>query len=553
MIPRGTIALARRISIKYLAAVTITISVIFLAVFLWVSRQQEQHIMEQVQKQAVAVYTQIALTREWVAEHGTILVEKKAGVDSNPYLTDPDVRTADGRVYTRISPSMLTTQLSDRAAAGGNYFFRLSGPNYLNPRNAPDDTDRHALEEFRKGAVGGIFRVETFEGGSVLRYIAPVHMNESCMACHGSRPGYTEGESAGCLSVFVPLDDALAAIGHNKTILLVGMALFAGSSVLVLFVSTSALIFRPIKNIRTSIGEIYTKARNSSRPCAGAGEGDELGEIREYCYFLDEQLRNQHAELERNIGEATRDLSEANRRLETLNRELTALNAAKSDFFSDISHELRTPLTNIKGAADILARIGLEDKNGNYVDIIRRNADYLIKIVVDFLDYSRIEAGQPNLRLEKASLKEIAEEAVLAHQAQADARSLGLVLKADEDACAVFDKQRIFQVITNLISNALKFSPEHGEVAVEVTAANGTAGVCVSDNGPGIDPLYHQAVFQKFYQAPGPAGARLHKGSSGIGLAICKGIVEAHGGRIWVETAPGQGSKFRFSLPIQEC
>ncbi len=230
---------------------------------------------------------------------------------------------------------------------------------------------------------------------------------------------------------------------------------------------------------------------------------------------------------------------------------MVTLNRAKSDFLSDISHELRTPLTSIKGAADLLARKYSGD-DPVYVDIIRRNADHLVKTVVDFLDYSRIEAGQLDLNLEVGSLRATAADVILAQQGEAQAKSMDLKLDAAEDRAVRFDHQRIYQVMTNLISNAVKFSPAQTTVLVRVSWDNrDTAEVCVSDDGPGIDKKFHAAIFERFYQIASDENHHILQGSSGIGLAICKGLVEAHGGRIWVESEQGKGSRFCFSLPVR--
>jgi signal transduction histidine kinase len=171
--------------------------------------------------------------------------------------------------------------------------------------------------------------------------------------------------------------------------------------------------------------------------------------------------------------------------------------------------------------------------------------------VVDFLDYSRIEAGQLELHLEHASLRSIAEDAAASLRAISDRRSIDLVIEAKEDIEARVDRQRIYQVITNLVSNAVRFSPDSGTVTVRIDAENGSARLCVEDQGPGIDQKYREAVFDKFFQAPDPGYKKLHEGTSGIGLAICRGLVEAHHGKIWTQSEPGRGSRFYVAIPLK--
>jgi len=279
-------------------------------------------------------------------------------------------------------------------------------------------------------------------------------------------------------------------------------------------------------------------------------KGDELKEIADFCYLIDEKMKNQHQELERKIAEATRDLSETNKHLEFANKELAELNRAKSDFFSDVSHELRTPLTSIKGAVDTLERKS-SCSDPVYLDIIKRNSNHLNKIVVDFLDFSKLEAGQLDFNFEQASLKDVAEDAMLSQQAVAQKKSVDLILDVDEDLVIRVDHQRIYQVLINLLSNAIKFSPDHGTVTVKLESIDHKVQVSVQDQGPGMDPKYHAAFFEKFYQAPEHNRDKILRGSSGIGLAICKGLVKAHGGDIWVESEPDKGSRFIFTLPRQ--
>ncbi len=545
MFNRLTSFLGGRISFKFFMISSLTISVIFVMVFLFIAHLQEKHIMEQVRKQATILHKQVVLTRAWVADHGCILVKKTPGVKSSAFLPRPDLEDKDGVTYTRITPAILTKQLSDKAGKSDSYSFKITNANPLNPDNKPDRFETEALKLFKSSQKDGIFRIEFRDGKETLRYVAPLYVSSTCLGCH-MVDGHKPGDVGGCLSVFVPMDDARSAINQETATLLVGGVVFAGLLVMLLFVATRALVFKRIGDIRATL----SGASDGTSDGVALAEGDELKEIADFCYLLNEKLQDQRKELERKIGEATRDLSGTNTSLEAANRELIRLNKAKSDFFSDISHELRTPLTSIKGAADIVARKGLCEDPA-YIDIIRRNADHLIKAMVDFLDYSKIEAGQLELHTERSSLHDVATDAMLSQRAQADDKGINLLLDASKDSYTDFDRQRIYQVMTNLLSNAVKFSPDRGDIVLRIISENGMINVCVEDEGPGLEAEYHEAVFEKFYQTPDTKGAAIHKGSSGIGLAICKGIVEAHRGSIWVESEPGKGSRFFFSLPVR--
>lgn len=533
------------ISVKFLVVSATAITTIFAVLLAWFWNLQSEHIMEQVRKQAIILNKQITLTRQWCSETNGILMEKSSGLDSNPYLENPDVRADDGKIYTRITPSILTTLLSAKARNSELYWFKLTNDVFLNPGNAPDDLEKKALKTFRENGSDGFFQTDLVNGRPTLRYLAPVYVTGDCIQCHAENNAGV-GNIGGCLSVFVPIDGAQAAIRKNTVLVFGGGVGLAFSLVGLLYVITSSLVFNRIKEIRESISNLgLAQSEQSSKQ-----QGDELKEIADFCYLLDTKLRTEHDNLENRIKEATRDLSLTKDRLEKANRELEALNRVKTEFFSDISHELRTPLTAIKGAADIISRKS-PDHSPQYMEIIKRNADHLTKLVVDFLDFSKIEDGQIELEYGEASFNEIIESAVKSFESESSAKSLSIICDAD-DAMFSFDSTRMFQVMTNLLSNAIRFSPEGGTIKITAEKlSDAMFRVSVADQGPGILEKFQKNIFRKFYQIKDAVSASFQKGSSGIGLAICKGLVEAHKGRIWIENDPGGGAKFLFEIPMR--
>ena len=292
-----------------------------------------------------------------------------------------------------------------------------------------------------------------------------------------------------------------------------------------------------IQSLRLEDGEVEIK-------------GDELKEFAGLCYMMDEKLKSRHNELEKRIKEATKDLYNTNLKLKQANKEMSALNTAKTEFFSDISHELRTPITSIKGAVDILSRKS-SCSDPTYLDIIKKNTDHLTRTIIDFLDYSKIEAGRLDLDITDDSLTDIAKGVIESQKTDAMKKGLRIELDAPEDFVLSFDRYRIYQVISNLMSNAIKFSPDRGIISIRISRMKNEIKFSINDEGHGIEAEHHKFIFKKFYQAPQENGTvNIQKGSSGIGLAICKGLVEAHSGKIWVESKEGKGSKFIFTLPL---
>jgi signal transduction histidine kinase len=232
-------------------------------------------------------------------------------------------------------------------------------------------------------------------------------------------------------------------------------------------------------------------------------------------------------------------------------RELAVASQHKSQFLANMSHELRTPLNAILGYTElILDNIygDTPDKLRGVLDRVQSNGKHLLGLINDVLDLSKIEAGQLALSLADYSLKEAVQSALAAVEALAAEKRLALTLELAPDLPrGRGDERRIQQVVLNLLGNAIKFT-DAGEVRVSASAADGAFTVAVRDTGPGIAAADQEKIFEEFQQADG--SSTREKGGTGLGLAIAKRIVEMHGGRIWVESSPGLGSTFSFTLPV---
>ena len=225
----------------------------------------------------------------------------------------------------------------------------------------------------------------------------------------------------------------------------------------------------------------------------------------------------------------------------------------KSDFISLVSHELRTPLTSIIGFVSFIldGKAGaINDRQRNSLARVQRQSKRLAALINDLLDISRIESGRIQMEQESISLLEIVTQRLEEIRPQADEKSIRLVLTAPESIPDILgDEARMGQVFTNLIGNAIKFTPNNGEVSVKVEADGNLLHVEVIDTGPGIPAEERQKIFDKFYQLSDISTRQ--QGGSGLGLSITKSIVEAHGGKLWIDDGnQGKGSNFQFVLPL---
>ncbi|MEW6374544.1 MAG: ATP-binding protein [Thermodesulfobacteriota bacterium] len=248
--------------------------------------------------------------------------------------------------------------------------------------------------------------------------------------------------------------------------------------------------------------------------------------------------------------------------LEKANQELRKIDDMKSEFVSVASHELRTPLTAIKNAVQLIlsGKAGeVNETQTKFLSMAERNINRLTNILNNLLNLSRIESGKVEMKFEDIELKELLELTASSLKPQADGESIQIALEVSEQLPAVFgDHDKIEQILINLIGNAIKFTPDGGQIRITANPvqkegdAEGREMVAVSikDTGIGIPQEHLNAVFDKFHQVEGS----LHRSVSGtgLGLAITKGLVEAHQGKIWVESEVGKGSTFTFTLPTSK-
>jgi len=222
---------------------------------------------------------------------------------------------------------------------------------------------------------------------------------------------------------------------------------------------------------------------------------------------------------------------------------------------ANVSHELRTPLNAIIGSTDnVLDRIAgeLNEKQARYLARVQTNAEHLNLLIEDLLDLSVIESGKMDIKAKNVSLASLIAEVTESLKPIAERKPVDLeISRIGANLTAWADRDRIVQVLNNLIGNAVKFTPPQGKVTVAAQRdGNGCVQVSVADTGPGIPPEQVDKIFDEFYQIPQAVRPRI-KGM-GLGLTIAKKLLEMHGGKIWVQSEPGKGSTFFFILPAGE-
>jgi two-component system, NtrC family, sensor kinase len=238
------------------------------------------------------------------------------------------------------------------------------------------------------------------------------------------------------------------------------------------------------------------------------------------------------------------------REIEVKSRELEAASRHKSEFLANMSHELRTPLNAIIGFSEVLSErmFGeINEKQAEYIGDILQSGQHLLSLINDILDLSKIEAGRMDLELSDFDLPNTIDTCLLLVRERAQRRGIALVRSIDERLGIIrADERKVKQVVLNLLSNALKFTPEGGRITASAAVQEGAAEISITDTGVGIAPEDQETVFEEFRQV-GTASKKVE--GTGLGLAISRKFIELHGGRIWVKSAVGSGSIFAFTLP----
>lgn len=337
--------------------------------------------------------------------------------------------------------------------------------------------------------------------------------------------------------------------------------------IVVLLALTGLVIYRLEQPISAPLEQMAETVRRIGRgdleARTGVRTGGELAQLAHGIDNMAENIQRAHARLAERIQSATRDLQDQLDLIDQKNRELTLArgkaeeaNQRKSQLLASISHELRTPLSAIQGYAELLEQYGdLDDRDLGWLEIINTSSKDTLKLVNDLLDVARLESGRITIHRSQFQLGKCLSEVIgICRRSLRDRQvDVTLIMSPETPASITSDHLRFKQVITNLLSNALKFTA-NGQVNVHASVRQEgrtrQLEICVRDFGPGIEPDDLPHIFEPFFQSRHPE-VRRHSGA-GLGLNITRGITELLGGQILVDSAPGTGSLFTLLLPLYD-
>lgn len=522
---------------KFLAGIVITVVPVLGLIFVWTGIRNERHATSQVVNQARILARQIVMTRQWISDCGGIMVARESlGAQGTRYFYDDRLDTSRG-VFQRFTPAMVTKKLSAYSMRDNMYQFRLASINPMNPQNNPDPFEREALYNFVHKGAREVFSFDDREKRDEFHYSVPLYVDTACLQCHKN---FTKGTIGGCLSISFPMEgfhENLRRAHYRLAAAGVGLILL---TIWILFFTLRKVVINPIDELERATSEISNgnfEARVSLKT------GDEFERLGQTFNNMGAKLTRSREIMKEKIDQATNELFEANKKLQKTDK-------LKTEFLADMSHELLSPVTAIKGGLDYLKRTVHDEENKGYLTLVDNNLLRLTHLVSDMLDLTRIEAGKVVWNYEENDLNVLIREIIEILALKAEQKAILVRYAEEEPIWVVMDIERIERVLVNLIENAIKFSPESSRIDINTRVDHRCVSVSITDAGIGIPEENLETIFNKFHTLPSAAGDGRTKGT-GLGLTICRKIVEAHGGKIWASRNMVCGSVFTFTLPLK--
>jgi signal transduction histidine kinase len=359
-------------------------------------------------------------------------------------------------------------------------------------------------------------------------------------------PLVISGAEQGSVLVAQPVENLYAVSRNIQTILLTVTGVF-GLTALWFWIAAFLAFTRPLAQLTQATTNMSQGNLDQSVPTSYLFFRDEITILSENFNSMAKNLKDLLTSLEERVEQRTRELAEAH-------DEAVAANKSKSEFVSVVSHELKLPMTSIKGYSDLMlsgATGQLNENQVNFLNTIRNNVNRMATLVSDLADISRIESG--NLRLEPREVPvwDVIDEVVTLTRTQVTQKNQTVAVNIpDELPKAWCDRNRLAQILTNLVSNANKYTQEGGAIIVHATRQDDMIQIKVEDNGLGMTPEDQQKLFSKFFRS---ADDKVREApGTGLGLSITKNLIELQGGKIWFESEFRKGTSFYFTVPVSD-
>ena len=547
------------LSIRFMVSMAAVVTVVMTINLIWNINQYNRQAEEEMREKATVISRQFIATRAIIAAN-----QENINSDSRGHYE-----------FKHLNPASVGREIGDFFNQSSGYKIKQTRFQVRDPRNSPDNYEIEKMKELVANRnFNEVWGYDVIDGVTVFRYFAPLYYDDTCLPCHGKptgvedvsgylKEGFAVGDFAGAISISFPMANFEANQRSNILSQIIFIVVMVLTSIGLIYILMEHIIIMPIQQLTGKVTDI------------GHGQLEtKLVDIHTYDemnYFVDAfnrmagKLHHLYNELEQKVDERTQMLQQANLQLiekgcelRRMNERLSKADQLKSEFLAVMSHELRTPLTAIIAFSEILLYEGenLSSQQRDYLEEIFESSHQLLSQINDILNMSKIEAGLVRLDRQPTDIKQIADSIANIISPLLMKKNIQFNININPTMTIIMaDYDKIRHIINNLVGNAIKFTPPGGLISLNVSIYHDSeqipyVQVEVCDTGIGITSSAQMYIFDKFKQA-GNKAEEEHMGS-GLGLALARNFVELHGGRIWVESQEGQGSRFVFILPIVE-
>jgi signal transduction histidine kinase len=507
-----------KLTVKLIASITIVTIIIIIGTtnFFWAS--QKNILLQQAHIQAKTLFEMIVITRQWVAEN---------------------------RDAIEPVPAVATRQLSDYAAVMSDFRFHITSDQLINPENAPDAFEKRALKAFRTENIREYEEIITDRGEKFYKYMAPLYVNNACMECHEYQ-GYDIGDLRGGISVTLPLKSIISAMKqNNRNYFTIGFISFMGIVLTVTFLLRKMVL----KNIDTLTKAAISYKTGDFSNSLSIKTGDEIQELSEAFEMMRQSILENEENLKSQLNKVTKKYEGVLGQLENRNDELKSINLFKTDILDSLAHELRTPLTKIMAYSNILMEQGLDcspDVRNQSLDAINRSSKLLNNLFNEIITLSRLDSKQYPYHFIPVDISLLINE--ISNQFEKDIidKNITMTINVPPQTRMCVDGESFRHVITNIISNAVKFNKHEGAITIDIVDSPTCKTLIFSDTGAGIPENELEKVQKRFFRG---SNVKREFPGTGLGLSIVSRIVQGHNGRMSIESEVDKGTVFKISIP----
>jgi two-component system, NtrC family, sensor kinase len=502
---------------KFLITIGIVLMLSFSITFYWMSKFQDELVVSHAKQQAQILAQQVILTRKWVADHNGIYLEKRPGVEVNPFLKNPVIFDKNEKMYVLFNPAKVTRILSEYANNYDLWQFRVTSLHPINPENLPDDFEINGLIAFKKDALE-IAEIQKLDNERVLRFMVPLKLEPACLECHINNK-YKVGDVHGGLSLTISMKHVDAAISKNNRVL-IGFAFTAIIlTILVLYILFDYIVVKKLKILSNHVAHFPNEEIVPENLLIGS---DEISELSRKFQDLSNRLTESQLELEK-----TREQIYQSEKLAALGR-----------FSAGIAHEINNPLGGmlncVKGIKEAPEDMELSNR---YIGLIEKGLKQIERTLRQLLNFGRKEP----LKLREVDVDELIREcfAMMTYNLERITFEFSLNLKSS----FLIDGEALKQVVVNIGLNAIQSISKTGIISIESRETEFGITISITDNGEGIKAENMREIFDPFYTTKG-----VNEGT-GLGLSVSYSLVQQMEGDIKVSKAKNKGSCFRIELP----